>query len=570
MQVTDEGGTEEEDEGDEEGEEEEEELSTADETVSGAPSFAITVSHPLESSPEPASSSSSSSSPPSGRPESNRVSSDDDAGLIDSFCTDDAVPSYPAPPTPPMSFQSEAELDATLSQGGSALVVSDPPLSEIVDAEPSAAVPVKIASFVLSLSAEPFEPAAARIAAADDSAAADASLQFRHHSNEKQEPPAICLELPCLPIAETLLPPSSSRAADAQLDIKLVAGSTEASADNADAASSASGSDSVEADSLASLPSKEGSMEMERDSLECDDGEHAELADGFVRVELPDREVETPENEEEDPFEMDDEMGAGFCAVQQPSSQLWRTVILEESEPNSMDLEASGPSSLDRTVDSGIVIKDGSGPITQAVSQWLESAPLHEQLIASTAVLGLDEEEEDESEEEDQVSSSVPKNGLANPCPAPSSESSITDGAQLRVGTTTSETTSAGRDCTSVDDEEPLSETLDCDPAKFSVYYQLGVTVEDEEEESRSDVKALTDDSILQCPLDEPESDKQNKKKKKKTTKEAGRSKSRNSWRRILLAHRAVRSSSSKNSDCDNANKNAKRPKAGQSCCAVQ
>lgn len=419
------------------------------------------------------------------------------------------------------------------------VLVGDPSLSGVVHADP---------------------PSAALPAVTDASAQVEADEEEQHQS-------AISLELPRLSIDGGTLKPSEELE-----DVDADAVSASESADDS----------AVEADSslVASLPPKEGSME--RDSLEPDD---------LVRIELSEREEEgeeLPENDE-DPFEMDDEMSATFCSVQEElrPGQLWRTVILEESEPNSLE-DSHLSSSLERTLDSGIVIlKDGPGPITQAVSQWLGSAPIQQQLIASTDVLRAEEEEDEEDQEDDDeveqeepIKCPAPKNGQANPCAAPSSESSDTDGTQPRVGAALSEA-SAGRDLGSPEEEElPLSEPVDCDPAKFSVYYQLGVTVEEEEDgeevqkETNGDV-ALTDDAILPCPLGEPLGGKEEEPNKLSKTKKknGGRTKQRHSWRRILLAHRALHGP--KNSeDCDAAaaTKTAKRPHkgGGQSCCAVQ
>ena len=81
------------------------------------------------------------------------------------------------------------------------------------------------------------------------------------------------------------------------------------------------------------------------------------------------------------------------------------------------------------------------GPITQAVTQWLDSAPLDVQLVANTASAGLHldltDDEEDETgapAESDALLSPASKNEEANPCTAPSSDASLTDGPQQRVG----------------------------------------------------------------------------------------------------------------------------------------
>merc|ERR1712071_296131 len=59
------------------------------------------------------------------------------------------------------------------------------------------------------------------------------------------------------------------------------------------------------------------------------------------------------------------------------------------------------------------------GPITQAVTQWLDSAPLNIQLVANTTSAPLP----------------ASKNEQTNPCTAPSSDSNSPDGPQRRVGT---------------------------------------------------------------------------------------------------------------------------------------
>lgn len=299
---------------------------------------------------------------------------------------------------------------------------------------------------------------------------------------------------------------------------------------------------------------------MERDSLD----EPAELEeDDYVQVD--DGELQQPDREEESPeislFRLD--------------PPLWKTVILEESEPMESTLDASSylpdtsSSSFSSPADdSGIVVKEeGPGPIVLAVSQWLESAPIHQQLIVDP--FGKEEEDEDDEEEEDEEDVTVPKNGLPNPCTAPSSELVVTDGPQRRVGHVTS-TPAADRDCNvnnndekeEVEEEEPLGQPLNCDPAKFSVYYQLGVTLD--EDDGGGDVNVVDDgDDIQQCPTEA------NTGKQSKNKKDGGGSK-RNSWRRILKARRSAVQHKSQEEDVMVDGVKTRRPKAGQSCCAVQ
>jgi len=295
---------------------------------------------------------------------------------------------------------------------------------------------------------------------------------------------------------------------------------------------------------------------MERDSLD----EPAELEeDDYVQVE--DGELQQPDREEESPeislFRLD--------------PPLWKTVILEESEPMESTFDASSflpdTSSFSSPADdSGIVVKEeGPGPIVLAVSQWLESAPIHQQLLVDP--FGKEEEDEDDEEgEEEEGDATVPKNGLPNPCTAPSSELVVTDGPQRRVGTT-STTPAADRDCKvnnndekeEEEEEEPLGQPLNCDPAKFSVYYQLGVTLD--EDDGGGDVNVVDVDDIQQCPT-EASNGKKNKKD--------GTSSKRNSWRRILKARRSAVQHKSQEEDVMVDGVKTRRPKAGQSCCAVQ
>jgi hypothetical protein len=157
--------------------------------------------------------------------------------------------------------------------------------------------------------------------------------------------------------------------------------------------------------------------------------------------------------------------------------------------------------------------------------------------------------------------------------------------------------------------DEPASELLTqtCDPAKFSVYYQLGVSVDHDDsglgdggskvEEAHliaDPVKCTTlDDSIQQCSLSNSSSSLLSPSKKKKNKKltpaqceEAGTKKNKkkkrgSSWRRVLLLHRAVHNMS--RSDDKTSTTNATAPATtttptnnrrlkseSQSCCALQ
>lgn len=347
--------------------------------------------------------------------------------------------------------------------------------------------------------------------------------------------------------------------------------------------SSNGSNDSVEADSLnGPCPTLQHQEleEMERDSLD------EEEADQDQQLEEDDY-IHVDDAQDEDLSELEAIILSQQQQQRQQDPPLWRTVIMEESEP-SCSGDASGPSSLDRTVDSGIV-KDGPGPITQAVTQWLESAPLEQQLIAGT--LGEEDDQDDDDDDDDQGFTvddleeeeaekirTAPKNELTNPCTAPSSEHQVTDGPQRRVGSASSPV-AAGRDgpATNEDEDEPLSQPYDCDPAKFSVYYQLGVTVDEDDDDDNGDRNGKGDgDEIQQCPLASPQlagqektksSVKTNKKTKKKSKKDRPK---RHSWRRILLARQTELHKTPDGDDSGSGVLKTRRPKAGQSCCAVQ
>ena len=312
---------------------------------------------------------------------------------------------------------------------------------------------------------------------------------------------------------------------------------------------------SIESDSLASDQQLLLPEAMDRDSLDRDENCYD---DDFVQLHLP-----------EDDFDRE--------PLLPRQVQLWRTVILEESEPESKELSIH--SSMDGNDDSGIAASSysspissscaGPGPISQAVSQWLQSAPIQQQLIASTlSSLVPDEDEEENGSgdddglsdyEEDEVTEQVPKNGLFDPCTAPSSDQSVTDGPQLRVESDKQQQATGG-DLLPEEEEEPLDRPLgpDCDPAKYSVYYQLGVSeLEEDGEEDEQMVKA--EEAIQPCPLPVAEQTATDSTNKATTTKKDGATKRK--WRRILLARRAVH---------NNKSDKTKRLRSGQSCCAVQ
>jgi hypothetical protein len=319
---------------------------------------------------------------------------------------------------------------------------------------------------------------------------------------------------------------------------------------------------SIESDSLASAEQpllRPESEAMDRDSLDREEDSNNEVIDDdahddFVQLHLPDEEFDRE-------------------PLLSRQVQLWRTVILEESEPESKEMSIH--SSMDGiNDDSGIAVCNSSsplsacsaeqGPISKAVSQWLESAPIQQQLIASTSSLVEDEQDEENisslSGDEDE-NDHVPKNGLFDPCTAPSSEQSFTDGPQLRVDAVELAT---GGDLLqeAAEDEEPLDRPLgpDCSPAKFSKYYQLGVTLEEDGEDEQL---IKPEDAIQPCPLETAgalvgeqatTTNLTNNDPKKKTKRNS-------KWRRILLARRAVH---------NNKSDKTKGLRSGQSCCAVQ
>ena len=370
--------------------------------------------------------------------------------------------------------------------------------------------------------------------------------------------------------------------------------------------SSSSSSDSIEEDSLMGQNPK-AAEGIDRDSLEEaeeveDDDEDASSSDDFVYLQLDERD-EAPDGYFDD--EPNGMVGSSDPSLMHLTPQLWRTVILEESEPNSKEMSpllcsdsgivAGTPSPpVPSVVDSATgADADAIGPITKAVSRWLESAPIQQQLIASSTVLLNDETDDedggdyDDDYQEDEVMEemvSVPKNGVATLRTAPSSDETVTDGPLRRVDPSEEAIVQDLPPCST--EEEPPVQPLSqhCDPAKFSVYYQLGVSVDvdgdgqvkGEVEEGGDSVledsataaliQSTLDDSIEQCPLTTdstslPAQAVDMKKRRK-----------RNAWRRVLLLHRAVHKSRS--GDDANAptadNLKTRRLKSGPSCCALQ
>ena len=446
-----------------------------------------------------------------------------------------------------------------------------------------------------------------------------------------------------------------------------------------EAGSCSSVTDSIEEDSLDKKTGQRvqeeveenGPRDIDRDSLD-DDEERTSSSDDFVYLQMDDEEMLLKNGEEGDTspdvyFEDDEPEGMVLCGSDDPppgdppvmqQPQLWRTVILEESEPNSKEMSPllcsdSGigagtpsptpianecPSEDDATAAAPTTsTKAETGPITKAVSLWLESAPIQQQLIASSSSVAfvedaddMDEDDDDlyfhhqeveEEEEEEAVkkaavtsTTTVPKNGVATLRTAPFSDDRVTtDGpAMRRVGSDSA----LAMDSTDLSgellqDEPAASELLTqtCDPAKFSVYYQLGVSVDHDDsgidgvDDGKVEahliadpVKSTTlDDSIQQCSLGdscssllspgEGVSPAKKKKSKKKTTpaqlEEAATKKKKkkrgSSWRRVLLLHRAVHNMSRSDDKTSTAATtpttptNTRRLKSGsQSCCALQ
>lgn len=339
-------------------------------------------------------------------------------------------------------------------------------------------------------------------------------------------------------------------------------------------------------------------------------------SDEFVYLQLDER-------DETNDVYFDDEPGGTVGQDPAPDvlpslpPQLWRTVILEESEPNSR--EEMSPILCGG--DSGIVAGSPSppvsvqlGPITTAVSQWLQSAPIQQQLIAGSRPKVFEDDETDDGEEEDYDDDddhhyklhdddqdeeatdsllTVPKNGLATLRTAPfSDDNNVTDGLLRRVDSVEALPLSKEAE----EAIQPVTEH--CDPAKYSVYYQLGVSVElddgkvkagqlgekEEEEDvgtgndsllNDSDGKTalikgnktvVCDESIEQCPLTVAAAQCQTV----ATTAEAAKKRrKRHAWRRILLLHRAVHKSR-REGDKFNGDNQTKRLKSGPSCCAIQ
>lgn len=234
-------------------------------------------------------------------------------------------------------------------------------------------------------------------------------------------------------------------------------------------------------------------------------------ADEFVRLHLHER------DEQLDEYFEDELVGDDPPPLpSQPPPNSWRTIVLSEEDTfqrkdDVYDLEA-GP--LDDRSDSGIgkdLPSPAVGPITKAVSLWLETDP-QEKLIASTDALESDDSDEEET--------TGPKNVQGTLRCAASSD----DSAQRRVVSPSEEEA----------DVDAL--TPQCHPAKYSVYYQLGVSVDENDngdDEKREDA----------FPVE-----------KRCSSKKKLRSSKRLSWRR------------SRQPD----DERPKRLKPARSCCAVQ
>ena len=267
-----------------------------------------------------------------------------------------------------------------------------------------------------------------------------------------------------------------------------------------------------------------------------------------------------------------------------PPAQLWKTVILEESEPeSSSSVSGSRLSSLrlsSSSNSSGVALSEihdqtsivetilnqdpivSTGPITQAVRQWLVSAPIEIQLLSTTVVADDEEDDQDDGEDEEDL----PKNEQLNPCTAPSSE--LCDGPQLRVGCDPCSTPPAAQ-------QEPKSPPpeiflpITYDPAKYSMYYNISAVSLDDEEEDEDEEhdderdpatikggaciesKLMLIDSSILLAADVPGSSK--KKKNKRPPERA-------SWRRSFQAARAMQL----------LKKTPNKNKSGQSYCAIQ
>ena len=180
-----------------------------------------------------------------------------------------------------------------------------------------------------------------------------------------------------------------------------------------------------------------------------------------------------------------------------PSNQLWKTVILEESEPDS--LEISRRSSLGKDCTSVTVSRTSTrvsseklGPISSAVFQWLDSAPIQVQLKLNADLKSLSESEAEIDQTELDDTATVSKNESVDPRTAPSSEDVPTpaDGPQRRVDANELNCKIIAKEMIAsdpqqlgdVDENFPASASNVCDPTKYSIYYHLGVSLDDEEE----------------------------------------------------------------------------------------
>lgn len=378
--------------------------------------------------------------------------------------------------------------------------------------------------------------------------------------------------------------------------------------------------DSFERDSLMGVSDKVEEP-IDRDSLDGEEPQ-ASLCDDFVYLQMDDDDDD--KNEVADVYFEDDEPQAIVLCDDDPppaltlcleQPQLWRTVILEESEPNSKETSpllcsdsgiGAGTPSQSPTPNAVETPNEEEapavgGPITKAVSRWLESAPIEQQLIASSnSVMFMDNEGDSEDddiyyhhqevEEEEEVEAlnkvTVPKNGVATLRTAPSSDGP----AMRRVGSDSAVASDASDDLLQEAGAQLLTRT--CDPAKFSVYYQLGVSVDQDDSGADSvvqhsdSIKSTTlDDSFRQCSRSNSSSSllttgsslKSRKKKTSAQSEDGGAKKKKkkraNSWRRILLLHRAAHNKSRSGDDAASisSTSNDRRLKSvSQSCCALQ
>ncbi|XP_057381071.1 uncharacterized protein LOC130703653 [Daphnia carinata] len=362
---------------------------------------------------------------------------------------------------------------------------------------------------------------------------------------------------------------------------------------------STSRTDSFERDSLTGA-SEKVEEPIDRDSLDGDE-QQQQLCDDFVYLHMD----EEDKNEAVDVYFEDDEPeGMVLCSNDDPrpsltlcldQPQLWRTVILEESEPNSKEMSpllcsdsgigAGTPSQspTPNAAESPNEEEPPPGPITKAVSRWLESAPIEQQLIGSSkSIIFLDNDEEDsddedmyfhhqEVEEEESNNVTAPKNGLATLRTAPSS-----DGTALRrVGSDSALTSDSSDDL--LQENGALIET--CDPAKFSVYYQLGVSVD--QDVVVGDPLAIKSTTLDDCSTQQsssslPTTGSSLKSRKKKTSAQLddGKKKKKkraNSWRHVLLRAAHHKSKSGDDAASISSTTNNRRLKSGsQSCCALQ